>query len=127
MSDVHFIPHSPAAVVGDIVSAGAIVASFLGYVPLIAALFALVWYMIQIWESRTVQHWWRNRQMVKKAKKVARLKAKEKVIVAQLLALETLRQARVNARDMVETAKVDAAKIQIHEETEAVIKPDDPT
>ena len=57
--------------------------------------------------------------MVRKARRVARLKAKEKVIVAQLEALETLRQARVDARDKVELAKVEAAKITIHEQTQA--------
>jgi hypothetical protein len=107
----------PITWAADVVSAGAIVGSIIGYLPYIAALVGMIWYAIQIWESRTVQHWWRNRQMVRKAKRIARLKAKEKVIVAQLEAMESVRQAQVDARDKVETAKVEAAKILVHEET----------
>lgn len=101
----------------DVAAASAIVMTLLGWLPLLAAILGAVWYAIQIWESRTVQHWWENRKMVKKARKIARLKAKEKVIVAQLEALEALRQARVEARDKVEIAKVEAAKQAVHEET----------
>lgn len=119
------VAQTPAAITGDIIGAGAIIAAILGYITPIAAVVALVWYLIQIWESRTIQHWRENRRMVRKAKKIARLKAKEKVIVAQLDALERLRQARVDARDKVETAKVEAAKLAIREETEAASK-DDP-
>ena len=108
----------PAAVIADFVSAGAILGTAIGYFPLFAAFVGLVWYSIQIWESRTIQHWAQNRKMVLKAKRIARLKAKEKVIVAQLDALESIRQARVTARDRVETAKVEAAKLLVHEENE---------
>lgn len=41
----------------DAASAGAIVASFFGYLPSIAALAALVWYIVQICESRPVRRW----------------------------------------------------------------------
>jgi len=112
----------PVALITDVVSAGAIIGTILGDLPYVAALAGMVWYTIQIWESRTVQHWWRNRQMVRKAKKIARLRAKEKVIVAQLEALETIRQARVDARTKVEVAKVEAAKLEAHEATETAIK-----
>lgn len=118
---VHLPP--PIHVVGDVVSAGAVIGSFLGYLPVAVAFIALIWYIIQIWESRTVQHWWRNRQLIRKAKKITRLRAREKVIVAQLEALESIRQARVEARDKVEMAKVEAAKLQVHEETEIAAKP----
>ena len=103
----------------DAIGAGAIVAAFVGYIPALAAAVAMVWYLVQLWESRTVQHWRENRTMVRKAKRIARLKAKEKVITAQLEALESVRQARVEARDKVELAKVEAAKLQVKEETKA--------
>ena len=107
----------------DVIGAGAvIVTAIIGWLPYIAAAIAILWYVIQIWESRTVQHWHENRRMVRKAKRVARLKAKEKVIVAQLEALETLRQARVDARDKVEVARVEAAKLSIAEQTVAESK-----
>ncbi len=41
----------------DVISAGAIVGTFLGYLPPLAALAAIVWYAIQVWESKTVQAW----------------------------------------------------------------------
>lgn len=101
----------------DLLGAGTIVASIVGYLPALAASIALLWYCIQIWESRTVQHYLENRRMVRKAKRIIRLRAKEKVISAQLEALESIRQARVDARDRVEVAKVEAAKLQLKEET----------
>lgn len=39
----------------DVVSAGAVVGAIMGYLPGIAALGAIIWYAIQIWESKTVQ------------------------------------------------------------------------
>lgn len=103
----------------DTLSASAIVASLLGYLPVIFAAVGAVWYVIQIWESRTVQHWIQNRRMVRQAKRIARLRAKEKVITAQLEAMESIRQAKHNAVEKIETARVEAAKIQIKEETDA--------
>lgn len=41
----------------DTVSALAIVGAFAGLLPPLAALGALIWYTIQIWESKTVQGW----------------------------------------------------------------------
>lgn len=119
---IHF-PH-PMGLTGDVLGAGAVVGSFLGYLPPAAAFLALIWYVIQIWESRTVQHWWRNRQEVKKAKRLVRLRAKEKVLVAKIEALAKVRAARVEARDQVEQAKVEAAKLQVHEETEITARGD---
>ena len=39
----------------DVVSAGAILATFLGFLPPLAALAAIIWYAVQLWESKTVQ------------------------------------------------------------------------
>ena len=116
LSQQHFIPWSPTAIVGDVVSAGVIVGSFFGYVPIAAAFAGMIWYSIQIWESRTIQHWWRNRQEVKKARKLVKLRAKEKVLVAKIEALAQVRAAQVLARDKVEQARVEAASIQAHED-----------
>jgi hypothetical protein len=59
---------------GNIASAGAILASFVGWIPAVAALIALTWYVIQIVESRTFQRWLRNRHLRKL------LHAKSKII-----------------------------------------------
>ena len=42
---------------GDIVSGAAALGSLLGFLPPIVALAALLWYVVQIWESDTVQGW----------------------------------------------------------------------
>lgn len=39
----------------DGISAVAILGAFMGYLPALAGLAGLIWYAIQIWESRTVQ------------------------------------------------------------------------
>ena len=120
---IHF-PH-PIGLTGDVLGAGAIVGSLLGYLPPAAAFLALIWYAIQIWESRTIQHWWRNRVEVRRAKKLVKLRAREKILVAKIEALAQVRAARVEARDKVEQAKVEAAKLQVHEEAEIAAKPHD--
>lgn len=40
---------------GDVVSGAAVFGSLLGYLPPMVALAALVWYLVQIWESDTAQ------------------------------------------------------------------------
>ena len=40
-----------------ITSAGAIVGTIRGELPEVAAVVALAWYLIQLWESKTVQNW----------------------------------------------------------------------
>jgi hypothetical protein len=107
----------PFTAVGDILSAGAIIGTFVGWLPAAAALAGFVWYLIQIWESKTVQDWLNKRLMLRKARRIAKLRAKEKVIVAQLEALETIRQAKTEAFEKVEVAKAEAAVLKVHEET----------
>lgn len=46
----------------DGLSAAAIVGAFMGYLPALAGLAGLIWYAIQIWESKTVQKWVRVRR-----------------------------------------------------------------
>jgi hypothetical protein len=56
-------------VVADAISAAAIVGSFMKVLPPIAALAATLWYIVQIWESHTVQKWWRLRRLNRKTVK----------------------------------------------------------
>jgi hypothetical protein len=53
-TDIHFrlLTH-----LADTISAGAILGTFLGYLPPLAAFVATLWYCVQIWESHTVQKW----------------------------------------------------------------------
>ena len=41
--------------VGDVISVGAILGSLAGWLPPLAALAAIIWYSIEIYESATVQ------------------------------------------------------------------------
>lgn len=64
--------HPVSQWLGNVISGAAIVASFVGYIPGIAACVALVWYFIQIYESATIQRWLAGRRI----RKLARLKAR---------------------------------------------------
>lgn len=64
--------HTASSWAGNVISAGAIITSFMGWVPGIAAIVALVWYLIQISESQTVQRWFAARRQ----RKLASLRAK---------------------------------------------------
>ena len=108
----------PVAILGQILSSATILASLLGFIAPVAALVGLVFYSIQIWESRTMQHWVDNRRMLYRAHKIARLRAKEKVITAKLEALEVVRHARIRARDKVAHAQAEAAQLVVSEDTQ---------
>ncbi len=41
----------------DVISISSVVASILGYLPAIAALLSIVWSIIRIYETDTVQRW----------------------------------------------------------------------
>ena len=56
---------------GNIISAGAILSTILGWAPAIAAVVALVWYVIQISESETVRRW----RAARLHRRIVRLKA----------------------------------------------------
>lgn len=92
----------------DTVSAGAIIGAIIGYLPALAALGAVIWYIIQIYESRTFQHWIANTRMKYRARKLARLKARQKVLQAEVEALTVRKTARTVARELVEQARVEA-------------------
>lgn len=98
-------------------SLGALAAAAMGWLPGVIAIIPAIYYLILIWESKTVQHWINNRRMVWRARKIARLRAKEKVITAKLEAMRVLKVARQDARALVEGAKVQAAKDVVHNES----------
>jgi hypothetical protein len=74
--------HSPISYwLANVAGAGSIVGAALGYVPAFAAGVALIWYLIQITESKTVQDWIKNRRI----RKLAKLKARAIMLEAKLL------------------------------------------
>lgn len=113
--------------VPHILASGGIVATILGVLPQIIGVFAAVvamcYYSICMWESRTVQHWYNNRKLVQKAKRVARIRAEQKVLLAELEALEVVREARAVAAEKVEAAKAEAAKLVVERDAAAAIDP----
>lgn len=66
---------------GNIFSAGAIVSTMAGWVPAIAAIVGLIWYLIQIYESATVQRWLATRRV----RKIAKMKAQVMMLEARHL------------------------------------------
>lgn len=48
---------NPFVAVADVAAALTVVGAILQYVPAVAALFAILWYSILIWESDTVRGW----------------------------------------------------------------------
>ena len=104
--------------VGNGVSTVAIIGTFFGWFPYVAAFAAFTWYVIQIWESRTTQEWWTRRNANIRARRISRLQAKEKLILARLVALQTLQVAKKEARQLVDNAAVEAAALAIDKEVE---------
>ena len=60
-------------VVGNSLSLGAIVGTLMGWLPYLAAIIAVIWYLIQIYETNTVQTWLRTRRLAK----IVRLKEEQ--------------------------------------------------
>ena len=77
-------------VLGHLVSLGAIFGTVSGIVPAIAALVALIWYALQIWENKSVQTYIRTRRMRKIVKLRAKLVKAQARVVAQELVDNTL-------------------------------------
>lgn len=100
------------------ISAGAISAYIAGFVPYLFATPAVIYYCLLVWENRTVQHFVRNRRMVHKARKIAKLRSKQKVIIAELEAIELIREARVIAKEKVLHATHEAEVFKAQEVTD---------
>jgi hypothetical protein len=103
---------------GHVASVGAIFTTILGWAPPIAAMIAVIWYLIQISESQTAIQWRANRAVLNHARKVARAKvaaaeaqAKTLVDAAKADAKSVLRAAATGAHELVEIAKEDAATV----------------
>jgi len=67
-------------IIAHIFSGSTIVVAFLGYFPAVAAIVALIWYGIQIYESHTVQRWLstrRERKIATLRKDLARYEAQK--------------------------------------------------
>lgn len=122
-----------AHLTGQAISLAGLISYFIGWLPAVAATIAAIFYILQIWEMRTVTEWRERYKRRHKAEKILRLKAQEKVIAAQLEALELKRSAASTAAEVLRAAEVvaadkvaaaaSAAKIeQVRTQTEAAVK-----
>ena len=103
---------------GHAASAGTVFITILGWAPPIAAMIAVIWYVIQIGESQTFRQWRVNRAILKHARQVARAKvtaaeaqARTLVEAAKADAKILLRAAAIGAHELVDVAKEDAATV----------------
>lgn len=98
----------------DGISAAAIVGAAMGYLPAFAALAAIIWYCVQIWESKSVQKWVRLRRLQGIRKRRAlrgTMAVQAQVASAKVEAAEALAQATLDtaqARAVSVLAKADA-------------------
>lgn len=114
-----------APIISHTAAGGGLVFALLGWLPpilgLVGAAAATTYYFICIWESRTVQHYVGNWRMRRKAKRIARLKARERILTAELEALEVVREAGIVAKERVGAAAHEAAQLLVQEQTLADI------
>lgn len=84
----------------DAGAAVAIVASFVGYLPPIAAVLAILWYLLQFWESRTLQAYMQKRTQRKIMRLTARLAALQIHATADAAATDLKLTAKAAAQDL---------------------------
>lgn len=94
----------------DGVAAGTVVMALVGILPGVAALLAAIWYLVQIYESKTVQDWLAKRAIRRRAIRLQKLEAKKLILAAEIDAIERVRVAKVYGAEKVEEAKSDAAR-----------------
>lgn len=71
---------SVGAWIANTISVAAVLGALWGVIPVLAAFAALIWYVIQIYESRRVQHWLKMRR----AQRLADMRAQVEVLERQL-------------------------------------------
>ena len=85
--------------------------SFVGILPALAAIIGICYYGIQVWESNTVQTWVHARKAKHAAKKLAILRNKQQILLAEIDAAELVRSASVEAHEKVAAAHLEAVKV----------------
>lgn len=102
------IPNGAGA---QVTAVAAFAASMSGYVPVILALLPAIYYLLLIWESKTVQGWVTARRARKAELNLAKLKAQTLVVGAKIEAAAEVAVAQVQAAAKVDNAAVDADKL----------------
>jgi len=117
--------------------ASLILGHYIGYIPGIAAgiasIFTACYFALQVYDHHIVRDWFAKRSAAKKMRQIAKLQARQRLVTAQLEALDVRKAAETAAAQLIragETAavqKVEIAKAaiaveQVKKETEAAIK-----
>jgi len=108
---------------GHSAAIGSVTAAYFGWLPPlaagIAAFLGAIYWALSVYETRTVQNWRVRFIQRRREKKLARLRAEEKCVIAQITALEKLRADKVEAKELVATAADEAAQLVIHAAVDA--------
>lgn len=124
----------PIAVSAAIITIANAILSYLPQVvAVIVGLMAIAYYAVQLWESKTIQDRRHKFLEGRRLKKIAKLQAAERIVVAQLEALSVKRAANAAAAQLVqageaaakqklETAQLDAQILLQRQNTEAASK-----
>lgn len=94
----------------DVISGAAIAAALMQWLPPAAAALGVVWYAIQIWESKTVQAWWVNHNHRSQLRKLA--VAQVNATLAAQAATNGLSNQQANTQAAVVQATEDARAAQ---------------
>lgn len=84
----------------DLGAAAAILAALAGYLPPIAAILAIAWYLLQFWESRTLQAYMQKRAQRRIVTLTAKLAALQLQTSADVAATEIKNAAKAAAQDL---------------------------
>ena len=99
------VQHPVLGLVGNVASLAAIGGALAGLLPPIAALAAIVWYAISIWESESVQSWHKGREFVRLRKRqIATAKILKAAQEADAKALLAFQQADAKALHISQVA-----------------------
>ena len=99
--------------VGAVFNVGVIAVVLHGAIPFMVVVIPTIYFCLMIWEMRTTQHFVRNWRTKRIANKYARAQADAKKALAKLDAIELLRKAKHDARDLVEHAASEADKLAV--------------
>ena len=107
------VQHPVLGLVGNVASAAAILASFAGWLPPLAALAAIIWYAVSIWESETVQSWHKGQEFVRLRKRQIAtakvLKAAQEADAKALLAFQEVEAKVLHIQQQAGIAKPPAS------------------
>ena len=103
----------PIRVAADLAAGTAVFASIMQWLTpaltLISLTLGIAWFILQIWESKTTQGWVMRWRAKHNASRLAKLRAKEKILAARIMAVAKVLGAEADAAALLQHAKIQAA------------------